>query len=157
MDINYYTTIKRAKEFGIPIADAIEERLKFLNVELEEEKEIYNELDKIIDIVFVGKQIRKTMNEISYLQRYKEPDKNDDSHVSKDRIELAKSVPIENIIEFVNGKAYAFCHEDKTPSLSKHPTKNYARCFVCNKTFGTIDAYMEIYNVSFLEAVRALT
>lgn len=157
MDINHYTTIKRAKEFDIPIKDAIEKRIDYLHEELDGYQSIYNTLETMIDIVFIHRQMETIINEIQYLRQYKEPDPKDDRAITQERIDAANSVPIESIIEFNNGKAHAFCHEDKNPSLSKHPSKNYARCFVCNESYGPIKAYMEIYNVSFPEAVRALT
>ena len=71
-------------------------------------------------------------------------------------IQQARSYPIECLIEFINGKAKAFCHDDKTPSLSKHPKHNYCRCFVCNKSFDPIAIKMERDSLTFNEAVRSL-
>jgi len=76
--------------------------------------------------------------------------------IEQHHIDQANEYPIENLIPFVNGKAYAFCHEDKSPSLTHWKAKNKARCFVCNKTFGPISVLMERDNMKFLDAVRSL-
>ncbi len=156
MAMIYYETIKRAKEFNIPIKEAIKQRLEYLYKRLGELNEDYNLLDNIVSVVFVDRQRKKIKEEIVYLKQYKEVEYTD-NRITDDMIRQAKNVPIESIIEFRNNKAVAFCHEDKNPSLSKNPRNNTARCFVCNETFNTIDAYMGLYNVSFKEAVRALT
>jgi len=69
-------------------------------------------------------------------------------------IQIAKEYPIEEVIEFYRGKALAFCHEDKTPSLVKR--KNRAICYPCNKSFNAIDVLIYRDGYSFVEAVKRL-
>jgi len=71
----------------------------------------------------------------------------------KDR---ARAHLVTDLIDFSKGKALAFCHTDRTPSLSHFEKKNIARCFVCNKSFGAIDILMERDGYKFHDAVRAL-
>lgn len=75
--------------------------------------------------------------------------------VTDDMIIRAKEYPLERLVE-VNNQGFACCiwHDDKNPSM--YCKKNYAHCFSCGKTGDTIDVYMELYNCSFQEAVKAL-
>lgn len=81
--------------------------------------------------------------------------------VSKNEItdemkERARAYPVTELIQFQRGKSLAFCHTDKTPSLSYYAKGNIARCFVCAKSFGPIDVLMVRDGYKFLDAVRAL-
>jgi DNA primase len=72
-------------------------------------------------------------------------------------IAAAKETPVTNLIEFDrNGKALAFCHDDKTPSLSYNKKANRAHCFPCGKSFNAIDILMVRDNYSFINAVKEL-
>lgn len=72
-------------------------------------------------------------------------------------VQKAKAYPIENLIEFNSG-GFAFClwHEERTPSLKWYPQRNKAHCFAGCGDFDSIDAYQQINNVSFVEAVKKL-
>ena len=156
--MSFYNTIKRANEFGIPVNEAIDMRMKFIHKELIEDYLMLGKQNTPINKLFAERIIERKNKELKYLLKYSQISKDDPNRVTSDRIEQAKDIPIESIIEFDRaGKAPAFCHNDKHPSLSKHPTKNFARCFVCNNTFNTVDAYMGLYDVTFVQAVKALT
>ncbi|MEA3399323.1 MAG: CHC2 zinc finger domain-containing protein [Patescibacteria group bacterium] len=75
----------------------------------------------------------------------------------KNKIQKAKSYPIENLIDF-NNAGFALCieHNEKTPSMKWYKDTNKAHCFGCGKTFDTIDAFMIINNVDFNEAIEKL-
>jgi DNA primase len=45
-------------------------------------------------------------------------------------------------------------HQEKTPSFSVHPVKQFFHCFGCGKTGGVFDFVMEIDGLSFPEALR---
>lgn len=155
--MNYYNTIKAAQLMDITIEDAIKMRIRNLRKEIQEVSCKTIDSKNEITCAFDKMLIENRQNEIKKLRQYavQSTKKNNNSITSSD-IEAARNIPIESIIEFTNGKAIAWCHEDKTPSLSKHPKDNYARCFVCNKSFDTIAAYMHYYNVEFIDAVKGL-
>ena len=71
-------------------------------------------------------------------------------------IESARNYPIDQLIDFRGGKAMAWCHNDKAPSLTHWKKGNKARCFPCNKTYDSISVLMERDNYSFIDAVKAL-
>lgn len=78
------------------------------------------------------------------------------NNITDEMIEQARNFPIEQLIEFHNGKAYAFCHEDKNPSLSLWKKNNNCRCFVCGQSFSPIDIKMKRDFMPFKDAVRYL-
>lgn len=72
-------------------------------------------------------------------------------------IEGAKAYPIDNLIDFKNGWAVAWCHPDRKPSLFHSKKTNRAICWACNKPFDTIAVLMERDSMTFIEAVKFLT
>ena len=71
-------------------------------------------------------------------------------------IEAAKSVPVDMLYDFRNGKAICPFHDDHEPSLVVWREKNLIRCFGCNKTWDAIQFIMDLKNMSFKEAVSYL-
>jgi hypothetical protein len=80
------------------------------------------------------------------------------SGVTDEMIEQANNHPVENLVKISKGKATAWCHDDKRPSLYKG-TKgaNAFFCPVCNKGFGPIQILMSRDGYSFVDAVRQLS
>lgn len=76
--------------------------------------------------------------------------------ITDEQIAIAKEYPIDQLIEFRNGKSTAWCHDDKTPSLNHHRQANRAHCFPCGKSYNPIDVLMERDGMTFIDAVRAL-
>ena len=80
----------------------------------------------------------------------------------KDRItdemkERAKAYPINNLIEFQNGVALCFNHNEKTPSLHYYAKNNRAHCFGgCDLSFDSIDVLIIRDGFTFEEAVKEL-
>lgn len=146
VSVSEYSLRKNANENNITYESAIKMKLRFLldaitYWELVEFKEM---VERTFDsIVKVKNMMHKS--EIKHKQ-----------DISDDDIAYARSVPIENVIEFVKGKALAFCHPDKNPSLSWDRKNNRARCFVCDKSFDTIGVLMERDGMTFVNAVKAL-
>ena len=77
--------------------------------------------------------------------------------ITDDMIEAAIQYPIEKLLEFNHGKAFAFCHDDSNPSLLLYSLKNKCRCHVCGKSFDPINVLVEKEGFSFKDAVRYLT
>lgn len=77
--------------------------------------------------------------------------------ITDEMIQQAREYPIEQVIEFQKGVAYAFCHKDKRPSLVHYKAKNKATCFPCGKSFSALDVLIERDNLSFVEAVKILS
>jgi hypothetical protein len=77
--------------------------------------------------------------------------------VTDELIKQARQYPIDQLVEFDRqGKAQAFCHKDKHPSLSWDKKRNRAHCFPCGKSFNPIDILTTRDGMSFQNAVRTL-
>ena len=83
------------------------------------------------------------------------------------QIDLDKVVDAANIVDVVsdfiplkqagaNFKGLCPFHEDKNPSLSVSPARNYFKCFVCGEGGGPISFVMKHEGASFPEAVKFL-
>lgn len=116
---------------------------------LELENRIANEkLETMISLIKEMKACEKRMKEIDKPQP--EPD------ITPEMIAQAKAYPIEKLIHFVKGSAIAFCHDDKSPSLTWDKKRNRAKCWPCDKSFDSIAVLCERDGYKFKEAVREL-
>lgn len=70
--------------------------------------------------------------------------------------ELAKSYPIDSLIEFKHKKACCIWHNEKTPSMAYYPNTNSVYCFGCGKYGDTIDVFRQLHNCDFKAAVKEL-
>jgi len=73
-----------------------------------------------------------------------------------DKIERAKSYPIDELIEFKQNKTHCIFHNEKTPSMVYYPKTNTCYCFGCGKVADSIAVYRQINNCSFIEAIKKL-
>ncbi|MDD2900130.1 MAG: CHC2 zinc finger domain-containing protein, partial [Desulfuromonadaceae bacterium] len=75
--------------------------------------------------------------------------------ITPEMIDQARQYPITSIIDFPKGR-HRCCpfHEDSNPSMALYD--NHVHCFVCNRSWDSISAVMELDVVSFREAVLAL-
>lgn len=81
------------------------------------------------------------------------------NHITDADIEKARDYPISELLSF-NSSGFCNCifHNEDTASLKYKKDLNYVHCFgSCAKTYDSISVYMKLYNVSFVEAVRALS
>lgn len=146
---------KTAEEFGISVAASIKMRIRYLDGLLRM-WDIYEEFNTDTIPEMTRDMIEREMGRLnSQLEQIysQQPTIN---AITEEMIEQARAYPIENLLEFKNGKALAFCHEDNSPSLSLWKGHNLARCFPCGKTFNSIDILMDRDNLSFREAVKTL-
>jgi DNA primase len=68
-----------------------------------------------------------------------------------------RNYPIEKYIKF-NGRGFANCifHNEKSPSMGKIPGTNLVHCFGCDKTAGVADVVMQLYGMTFKQAVEEI-
>lgn len=76
--------------------------------------------------------------------------------ISDDDIATARNRDIRDVVDFNRGKASAWCHEDKNPSLTYMNKTNKAWCPVCGKYFDSIAVLMERDGMTFVKAVEDL-
>jgi DNA primase len=75
--------------------------------------------------------------------------------ITPEMIDQARQYPITSIIDFSKGR-YRCCpfHKDRNPSMALYD--NHVHCFVCNRSWDSIRATMELDGVNFRDAVLAL-
>lgn len=111
------------------------------------------------DIHEIERKIRAIDGRIAYMKTLgrKAVDgvKKKSAPVTEAMIEQAKRFPIEQLVE-VNRQGFAKCvwHTDSHPSM--FCKKNFAHCFVCQKSGDTIAVAMVKEGLSFREAVERL-
>jgi hypothetical protein len=79
-----------------------------------------------------------------------------DRGVSDDEIDLARTHPIENMIDVKRGMTQCISgnHADKHPSMDVR--NNFAHCYACGWHGDAIAIAMKVYGLSFQDAVRRL-
>lgn len=153
--MNIHTLQTKAAEFGISVESAIKMRIRYLLGLIDRWADYIDEkTNDMPESTSVD-----ALNEIIRLRNFEQSLKqgrNTKSSITDEMIESARNYPIENIIEFRNGKALAWCHADKNPSLTWYKAKNRATCFPCGKSFSALDVLMDRDGKSFINAVREL-
>jgi hypothetical protein len=76
--------------------------------------------------------------------------------ITDEMIQTARDYPITQLIEFTRGKAIAFCHEDRNPSMYHQTRLNRACCPVCDKSFDPISVLVERDGMTFKSAIHQL-
>ncbi len=157
-----------AKKMDVPRTEALGHRLKYLRTEIKKESNykasLEYELDKESEVTnaFLRQCVSTSNKTIDKLKkehaRLSMPPSQMLDQITDDDIEAARNYPIEQVIDFNRaGKAIAWCHEDKSPSLTWYKAKNKARCFACNQSFDSISAHMYLTGTDFITTVKALS
>lgn len=156
--------LKAAREMGISRQFAVNARQRFITGRLDE---IDGALDSLmpwlenggVNAAFVEPEICDLLIEKCQLIKevqFMKTEMNREPEITDEMIERARQVPVPHLIEFRRGKATAWCHEDRNPSLYFGSRTNKAVCPVCDKKFGPIDILMQRDGMSFKEAVKGL-
>jgi hypothetical protein len=111
----------------------------------------------ILDCPLANLYAKECLDEIIWImQNVPQQEQRIESSITDEQIILAREYPIERLIDFKNGKAIAWCHKDKRPSLSWNKRDNKAMCWPCNRQFNPIDVLVERDGYSFINAVKEL-
>lgn len=143
-------TFHMASLFDISREDAVACRIRYLRKDIR----LYNKYKSPITIWWKGEaqvEIEKLQLRLAELA-----EENNTNEITNSMISYARNVDITKVVDFSRGKALAFCHMDKNPSLNHYKEKNRAHCFTCGKSFDTIAVLMERDGFTFPEAVRYL-
>lgn len=169
--ISPYQAKKFAEENGIPVADHLREWISYANtkaIELEilidearEHQKQTEDADAYLVLECLAASYYLDLHDLrTGIAKAKElinpPKRIYADRITDEDIARAKDYPVDQLITFTKGKALAFCHPDKTPSLSHNRAKNFCHCFVCNKTFNAIDILIYRDNMPFIQAVKSL-
>jgi hypothetical protein len=75
--------------------------------------------------------------------------------LSEEAIQRAREYPMEQIIPVGrSGRAKCVFHDGKDENMDIR--KNYAYCYVCNKSSDAIGVYMKVHDCTFKQAIQAL-
>lgn len=109
-----------------------------------------------------GIPIAKLEKEIKYLDQFLAALVVKECEIDQQKIELAKSYPLENLIvgkPKKTGHRIFFCcpfHQEKTPSFCIDTNKNRYTCYGCNAYGSVIDFVMKTQSIGFIPAVKYL-
>ena len=165
------STLQAAREMGVSERYAIMRRLAFLQPNIKHlEREIWgarrriersrDPLIKALTESFIRDQEKDLrplkreatalLNHVNGKDTVQVP-----GGITTEMIDQARQYAITNIIDFPKGR-HRCCpfHEDSNPSMALYD--NHVHCFVCNRSWDSISAVMELDGVSFREAVLAL-
>ena len=164
-------TLQAARDMGVPVRYAVMRRLAFLQPQIKHlEREIWGaqrrierSRDPLVNALtesFIRdqeKELRPLKREATALLNHvngKETVQTPGG-ITPEMIDQARQYPITSIIDFPKGR-HRCCpfHEDSNPSMALYD--NHVHCFVCNRSWDSISAVMELDVVSFREAVLAL-
>jgi len=158
--------LDQAELLGVDRSTAVSMRLSYLFAEKMEIDEAIDWLvehesgDDEVEWMLADVTIRlierrnRLMREERAMRGYNKPQPA--NQITDEMIAQARAYPVEQLVDFTKGKAMAWCHEDKRPSLSWWKKGNSCTCFVCGKRFNPIDIMVERDNMSFVNAVKYL-
>lgn len=93
----------------------------------------------------------------AYLKEYEKPPLQSKVRIQTDKVLRAKEFPLTELINFKRNKARCLWHNEETASLHYYPKTNTCYCFgQCGRAFDSIDAFKQIHQCSFLQAVDRL-
>jgi len=145
-------TFRRAREMGINKRAAASMRRRFLEPRL-----AALILDGSPVALFWAKEI---IDELHYLEKhegYEFAERRGENRITDEMVERARSAPVTEVVQFDrSGRTYAWCHQDKKPSLTYMSRKKLAWCPACGRYFSALDVLIERDGKTFSEAVREL-
>ena len=160
--------ISMAEHMDFDIATAMRLRIRYLgdlrdeilsDIEEHENDILFNDTLNIETRTFISIMIERAKKELKKVDREIKSltQKPKEGEITDDMIEAAREYPIENLIEFRNGRCKAFCHDSDSYSVAKSRNANGVWCHVCGKFFNPIDILVHRDGFSFVDAVRQLT
>lgn len=143
--ITLWSLRKKAQEFDISVEAAITMKLRYAQDAAEIwadsfEPYYWKWVDAIIKLRDMRKELKKPIV----------------NSITDEMIQQAREVDVRSVVEFARGKAYAWCHDDKHPSLTYMSKTNTVWCPPCGKFYDSIAVLMGRDGMTFQSAVRAL-
>lgn len=155
------TFVDNLSEIRTTLMAQVEEEIEALPQPIVTENEIANDLrEKLysMDVQKISEDRVRTINRItSFLEARKYPYLHR-GRITDEDIARAKAHPIKELYTGKLRQSTGLCpfHSEKHPSFHIYEKKNRYYCFGCNAHGDSIAFYMNINNVSFIDAVRAL-
>lgn len=105
---------------------------------------------------YLNKVIHSFSKELEEKTKILDSLKKDTNAITDEHIAKAKTFPIPNLVHLKGKLVKCMFHNEKTPSMYYYLKTNTVFCHSCRKFSDSIGIYMQINNVSFIEAVKAL-
>ena len=130
-------------------------RIRYLAERLEEDLSHYAETGDRFSLFWaidIFQEIAYIKKKITFVKSKKTT-----NGITDEMIQVARETDVRMVVDFPKGRnAYAWCHDDKSPSLFYGNRTNRAVCPVCNESFSAIDVLIKRDGMSFVDAVRSL-
>jgi hypothetical protein len=168
----YRKPVYSKADFGIPIDWQTRKRKNYLTEQINASAKVISEIKKLYPfwaknssdagyLIYLGKKtkadLEKMKKELAWISK---PNAIKVKSVNQGDIEAARNVDILSVLPHgeINRSGFTVCflHEDKKPSLKYYQKSNKVHCFVCNKSFDTIDVVMYLHGCDFIYAVKIL-
>lgn len=140
--------------------EKIKSQIKDDLIEVKDKDELTQMIRETFIEITLAKEAVKIQSEISWLRRFLSNFAENKILINEVDIELAKNVPLENLIpdlKLKSGKLVRCCpfHDEKTPSFTVFKDNHY-HCFGCGVFGDVIDYVRQTQNLNFLGAVKYL-
>lgn len=153
-------TFKEAKEYFNTLIEEEKKHIKKINDQLTEWRNtppfLNEQTEKFANETILGihikiKEYKKQIERLSMRKKHTE-------NKEALNVELAKSVPITNFLQFDrSGFTKCLWHDEKTGSLKYYEKSNSVYCFSCCEHHDVIDVVAKLHNLDFYKAVKLLT
>lgn len=158
------TIRKNAALFSIPVKMAVNMRLRFLKTRMEELNEEIDEYSGSSEqedawAIYCLRENRRKLEPIELeaktLIRFLRNGNSHETRLAADMIAVARKFPFRKLLKFKGKMTLCPFHDDRTPSMALYG--NRVRCFVCNRSWDTIEFVMQREGLAFKEAVWRLS
>lgn len=167
--MSIYANLKQSDDMGIDRAWAINSRQRFLTQALFDVNDALSAWGKFVagfdpisaTEVFmiseeIGEVIERKCGILKELEAIKKMTKDPKDVITDEMVEEARRYPVDRLVSFSRGKAVAWCHPDKNPSLTYMTRTGKAWCPVCGRYFNAVDILMDRDGYTFKDAVKEL-
>jgi hypothetical protein len=146
---------RMATVMGLDPIVALRIRYRYLRGRVAEFRDLFLECPEIDPYFWWWVDAATELSSLTvYAQRYKR--KPAGNGITDEMVAIARDYPVLQVVEFVNGHAFAFCHEDHKPSLYYGSRNKSLCCPVCDRQFSALDVLILRDGMSFTAAVSAL-
>lgn len=151
-----FEIIRNAEEFGVTLNQAIGARRAYLWREWE--YYLNADVDPVTWDVICLPTMEGIIKELYQLKQdmvwHNRPKK--EGEVTEEMKDRAKAYPVTRLVEFTKGRALAWCHADKRPSLYVASRINKVVCPVCDLKLDPIDILRTRDGMNYYDAIRSL-
>lgn len=167
--MSIYANLKQAEDMGIDRSWAINARQRFLTDELFIVHDVLSEWVQFLEdydpksateVFMISEEIGEAIDRkcaiMKELETIKKMTKDPKDVITDEMVEEARRYPVDRLVPFSKGKAVAWCHPDKNPSLTYMTRTGKAWCPVCGRYFNAVDILVDRDGYTFKDAVREL-